>query len=127
VLYKLLYCTATARCHLRKDEVRRLAAPVLILFSFLNKSILDQGWAEFRRQLEYKQAWRGGDVSAENRQTQVRFACVDCGYENNADMVGAINILAAGHAVLACGGTVQSGCPAKQEPAEATMQEFALV
>jgi putative transposase len=113
--------------------------------SGLNKSILDQGWFEFRRQLEYKHAWRGGQVvavnprntsrtcpccghvSAGNRQTQVRFACVDCGYENNADLVGAINILAAGHAVLACGGMVQSGHPAKQEPTEAIMQEFALV
>jgi putative transposase len=113
--------------------------------SGLNKSILDQGWFEFRRQLEYKQAWRGGDVlavpprntsrtcpccghvSAENRQTQAKFACVDCGYENNADLVGAINVLAAGHAVLACGGMVQSGRPAKQEPAEATTQGFALV
>ena len=105
--------------------------------SGLNKSILDQGWFEFRRQLEYKQAWRGGQVvavnprdtsrtcpccghaSAENRQTQARFACVECGYENHADLVGAINILAAGHAVLACGGMAQSGHPAKQEPAEA--------
>lgn len=113
--------------------------------SGLNKSILDQGWFEFRRQLEYKQAWRGGEVvtvsprntsrtcpccghvSAENRQTQARFACVDCGYENNADLVGAINILAAGHAVLACGGVVTSDRPAKQEPAEATKQGLALV
>ena len=113
--------------------------------SGLNKSILDQGWFEFRRQLEYKQAWRGGDVlavppkntsrtcpccghvSAENRQTQARFACVACGFEDNADLVGAINILAAGHAVLACGGKVRSDLPAKQEPTEATTQEFALV
>lgn len=113
--------------------------------SGLNKSILDQGWFEFRRQLEYKQVWRGGEVlavpprntsrtcpccghvSAENRQTQARFACVECGYENNADLVGAINVLAAGHAVLACGGMAQSGRPAKQEPAEATMQGLALV
>lgn len=113
--------------------------------SGLNKSILDQGWFEFRRQLEYKQVWRGGEVlavpprntsrtcpccghvSAENRQTQAEFACVECGYENNADLVGAINVLAAGHAVLACGGMVQSGRPAKQEPAEATTQGFALV
>lgn len=88
--------------------------------SGLNKSILDQGWFEFRRQLEYKQAWRGGEVlavparntsrtcpccghvSAENRQAQARFACVECGYENNADHVGAINVLRAGHARLAC-------------------------
>ncbi len=113
--------------------------------SRLNKSILDQGWFEFRRQLEYKQAWRGGQVvavnprntsrtcpccghvSADNRQTQARFACVECGFEENADLVGAINILAVGHAVLACGGMVQSGRPAKQEPAEATTQELALV
>ncbi len=113
--------------------------------SSLNKSILDQGWFEFRRQLEYKQVWRGGDVlavpprntsrtcpccghvSAENRQTQAKFACVDCGYENNADLVGAINVLAAGHAVLACGGMVQSVRPAKQEPAEATTQGFAAL
>lgn len=26
----------------------------------LNKAILDQGWFEFRRQLSYKQTWRGG-------------------------------------------------------------------
>lgn len=88
--------------------------------SGLNKSILDQGWFEFRRQLEYKQVWRGGGVlavnprntsrtcpacghvSADNRQTQARFACVECGYENNADLVGAINVLRAGHARLAC-------------------------
>jgi putative transposase len=113
--------------------------------SGLNKSILDQGWFEFRRQLEYKQAWRGGQVvavnprntsrtcpccghvSAENRPTQARFACVACGFEENADLVGAINILAAGHAVLACGGSVQSGRPAKQEPVEATTQELVLV
>lgn len=86
--------------------------------SGLNKSILDQGWFEFRRQLEYKQVWLGGDVlavparntsrtcpacghvSAENRQTQTRFACVGCGYENNADLVGAINILNRGMKML---------------------------
>jgi len=106
--------------------------------SGLNRSILDQGWFEFRRQLEYKQAWRGGSViavpprntsrtcpacrhvSADNRQTQVWFACVECGFEENADLVGAINILAAGHAVIACGEPVQSGRSAKQEPTEAT-------
>ncbi len=32
--------------------------------SGLNKSILDQGWYEFRRQLEYKQLWNGGLVVA---------------------------------------------------------------
>ncbi|KAA9953461.1 IS200/IS605 family element transposase accessory protein TnpB, partial [Escherichia coli] len=32
--------------------------------SGLNRSILDQGWYEMRRQLEYKQLWRGGQVLA---------------------------------------------------------------
>jgi putative transposase len=104
----------------------------------LNKSILDQGWAEFRRQLAYKLAWQGGElilvspqntsrtcpacghVSAANRTTQARFSCVVCGYENNADLVGAINILRAGHARLACGDTSPAVGASAQEPAEAT-------
>ena len=48
-----------------------------------------------------------GHVSADNRQTQAQFLCIQCGYEANADWVGALNIRAAGHAVLACGGTAQ--------------------
>ncbi len=106
--------------------------------SGLNRSILDQGWYEMRRQLEYKQLWRGGQVLAippaytsqrcaccghmakENRQTQSKFVCQVCGYTENADINGARNILAAGHAVFACGGMVQSGRPLKQEPTEAS-------
>jgi transposase len=86
----------------------------------LNKSILDQGWFEFRRQLEYKLSWTGGSlilvpprntsrrcpqcdhVSAQNRPTQQRFHCIACDFEENADRVGAINILRAGHARCAC-------------------------
>ncbi|EGZ3978338.1 IS200/IS605 family element transposase accessory protein TnpB [Salmonella enterica subsp. enterica serovar Richmond] len=104
--------------------------------SGLNRSILDQGWYEMRRQLEYKQIWRGGQVLAvppaytsqrcvccghtakENRPSQSEFECQACGYTANADVNGARNILAAGHAVLACGGRVQSGRPLKQEPTE---------
>jgi putative transposase len=104
--------------------------------SGLNKSILDQGWGEFRRQLDYKLAWRGGHliavppqytsqtcpccghVSKDNRQTQAKFECVDCGFEENADKVGAINVLERGHRLLACGEPVQSGRSMKQEPAE---------
>ena len=33
---------------------------------------------------------------------QARFECMECGFEENADVVGAINILRAGHARLAC-------------------------
>ena len=122
--------------------------------SGLNRSILDQGWSEFRRQLEYKQVWRGGDVlavppqytsqtcpacahvSADNRKTQAKFECVACGYENHADLVGAINILNRGTKMLegqdttdasvgcvstariACGEAAEVKRSVKQEPAE---------
>lgn len=100
--------------------------------SGLNKSILDQGWFEFRRQLEYKQSWQGGYVvpippqytsqrcsccghtSRDNRTTQAKFECVECGHSENADINAARNILAAGHAVLACGESVQSDRSVKQ-------------
>lgn len=61
-----------------------------------------------------------GHTAKENRQSQSKFECQVCGYTANADINGARNILAAGHAVLACGGMVQSGRPLKQEPAEAS-------
>ncbi|EFI6952718.1 transposase [Escherichia coli] len=104
--------------------------------SGLNRTILDQGWYEMRRQLEYKQLWSGGQVLAvppaytsqrcaccghtakENRLSQSKFRCQVCGYTANADVNGARNILAAGHAVLACGEMVQSGRSLKQEPTE---------
>jgi putative transposase len=109
----------------------------------LNRSILDQGWAEFRRQLEYKQAWRGGMVvaidprntsrtcpacnyvSAENRKTQAVFRCVRCGHAADADVNAARNILAAGHAVNACGERAQSGPSLKQEPSVSAAQAAA--
>ena len=93
--------------------------------SGLNRAILDQGWGEFRRQLDYKVVWSGGmllaappqntsrtcpccgHISKDNRLTQAQFLCVDCGYENNADVVGAINVLERGYRLLACGELAQ--------------------
>lgn len=121
--------------------------------SGLNKAILDQGWFEFRRQLEYKLNWNGGmlvavppqytsqtcpccgHVAKANRKTQAQFECVDCGYKNNADIVGAMNILARGYRVAACGedgsGSVRKSrtkpASAKQEPTEATAASAMLV
>ena len=110
--------------------------------SGLNRSILDQGWGEFRRQLEYKMDWNGGMlvavpphntsrtcpccryVSKDNRKTQAQFLCTDCGYENNADVVGAINILERGYRLLACGEPVQLDRSMKQEPAEVSQLVF---
>lgn len=102
--------------------------------SGLNKSILDQGWYEFKRQLSYKSSWRGGvlhlvaphytsqecsqchHVSAENRKSQSDFVCVSCGFEFNADENAAKNIelKALGHGVLACESNLKRG--RKQEP-----------
>ena len=102
--------------------------------SGLNKSILDQGWGEFHRQLEYKLVWNGGmlvkvppqntsrtcpecgHVSGDNRRSQASFKCVKCGFEENADLVGAINILRAGHARIACQVSLTGG--QQQEPTE---------
>lgn len=101
--------------------------------SGLNKAILDQGWSMFADMLEYKQAWQGGEViyvsphhtsqtcpkcghvSADNRISQSEFACTECRYNDNADIVGAKNILARGHRVLACGETALADSM-KQEP-----------
>jgi putative transposase len=101
----------------------------------LNKSILDQGWYEFRRQLEYKLKWAGarlvvvpphntsrtcptcGYAAAENRLSQEVFSCVRCGFQENADLVGAINILRAGHARLACAESSPAYEALGQEPA----------
>ena len=129
--------------------------------SGLNKSILDQGWFEFRRQLKYKLAWNGGMllavppantsrtcpacgyVSAQNRRRQERFACLECGFEENADFVGAINILSRGIGLLrdegrdtgdalpgcertariACGETSPARGALAQEPPEANLHE----
>ena len=87
--------------------------------SGLNRMILDQSWFEFRQQLDYKLLWNGGHLVAvppqntsrtcpccghtakDNRQTQADFECVECGYTENADVVGAINILRRGQEILA--------------------------
>jgi putative transposase len=96
--------------------------------------------------LQYKLAWHGGQliavsphhtsqscpacrhVATENRRSQAQFRCVECGYENHADVVGAINILERGLRLSACGGEgaglarKRKAKPAskKQEPAEET-------
>jgi putative transposase len=88
--------------------------------SGLNKSILDQGWHEFHRQLFYKLNWLGGElvvvsprntsqtcpecdyIAKENRLTQSQFKCIRCDFQANADTVGSINVLRAGYAQLAC-------------------------
>jgi putative transposase len=89
--------------------------------SGLNKSILDQGWGDFRRKLTYKEQWRGGKVilvpsqgtsqecplcghkHAENRRTRDTFSCLCCGFTGDADLVAATNILRRGTPYLPAG------------------------
>ena len=110
--------------------------------SGLNRCVLDQGWGEFRRQLEYKQKWNGGmlvavppeytsltcpkcdHVSSHNRKTQSQFECVKCKYKNHADLVAAINIEERGYRLLACGELVRLGLSMNQEPAEVSQLVF---
>ena len=119
--------------------------------SGLNRAMLDQGWAEFRRQLHYKTQWAGGllvavpahhtsqtcpacgHVAPANRRTQAQFLCIECGHRAHADVVAAINILERGRRLLACGAagsgrgrkTATQPASVKQEPTEATMRELA--
>lgn len=83
----------------------------------LNRSIHDAGWGVFLRILHDKAESAGREVVAvnpantsrtcpacghcakENRVTQATFLCVDCGYADHADVVGAVNVLRAGLAL----------------------------
>jgi putative transposase len=99
--------------------------------SALNRAILEQGHAEAFRQLGYKLGWLGGELHrvpaaftsqrcpecghtcSENRPSRDRFQCVACGHSGHADNVAARNILAAGQAASARGGSRE---PVKREP-----------
>lgn len=81
----------------------------------LNRSILDAGWGQFLGILTNKAESAGrrvipvdarntsrtcptvmggcGHVAKENRVTQAKFECVECGLAENADRVGALNVL----------------------------------
>lgn len=92
----------------------------------LNRSMLEQGHADFARMLAYKCERSGaklvrvnpaytsqtcsqcGHCAKENRESQAKFLCVACGHQQNADHNAALNILAAGLAVIARGGSGNS-------------------
>ena len=80
----------------------------------LNRSILEQNWGRFQEMLEYKtqladkilvpvnpaftsqQCSQCGHTSAQNRESQAIFECVECGHKQNADVNAAQNILIKG-------------------------------
>ena len=79
--------------------------------SGLNRSILQQSWGKFFELLEYKLKRNGGElvkvdpkftsqkcsccgyISKENRESQAKFICKQCGYSINADYNASLNIL----------------------------------
>ena len=95
----------------------------------LNREILRPWWGLLVRRLAEKapgrvekvkpqftsqRCWACGQVDADSRESQARFACTACGYACNADVNAARNI-AAGHAVTARGGCRDAG-PVNREP-----------
>lgn len=89
------------------------------------RAISDVGWYELRRQLEYKAAWYGRTVIPIDRYYPSSRTCSECGFiseklplrtrkwtchcgvTHDRDINAAINIRAAGLAVLACGDGVR--------------------
>jgi putative transposase len=79
----------------------------------LSKHILDCGWADFRRMLEYKTTVIAvdprytsqicndcGAKDAKSRISQSSFVCTSCGSESNADLNASLNILSRGMAYV---------------------------
>lgn len=125
-------CNTHARIVIEDLKIRTMVASaagtteepgtLVKITSRFNTAILDQGWYEFRRQLEYKAQWIGGEVIAlpqegtsttcpecdhdapDNRPNLRKwFKCVACGHREHSGTVAAKNLLRrAGHARLAC-------------------------
>jgi putative transposase len=106
--------------------IEDLAVKNMVKNHCLAKSISDCGWAEFRRQLEYKAAWYGkriividrfhpssrlcSDCGWKNLHLKLsdrEWVCLDCGTLHDRDINAAKNILAAGLAATACGEDVR--------------------
>jgi putative transposase len=120
--------------------VESLAVKHLIRNHSLAKAIADVGWGELIRQLAYKAVWYGRTVVAidrfypsskrchvcghilESLALDVReWACPTCHTLHDRDVNAAINVLAAGLAVFACGEAVRPGRSkiAQARPSEA--------
>lgn len=119
--------------------VESLAVKNMLKNHRLAKAIADVGWGELIRQLQYKAAWYGRSVVAidkwypsskrcydcghvlESLSLDVRsWSCPACGVAHDRDINAALNMKAAGLAVLACGEMVR---PAWAKPNPARLRE----
>jgi putative transposase len=143
---------------IRRDSLHQLSANITRRFhtigieelnvkgmlanSRLARTIIDMGWSELRRQLEYKSAWRGGQVMVADRWYPSSKTCSDCGHRLRAldlgirqwtcpscgamhdrDVNAAINLknMAVSFTVSACGGEsagLACECEVKLAPAK---------
>jgi putative transposase len=119
--------------------IESLAVKNMVKNHCLAKAISDVGWGEFVRQLEYKSEWYGRTLVKIDRwfpsskmchackhvldslTLDVReWACPECGVVHDRDINAALNILAEGLSVAACGGSVR---PVRAEARRATPVE----
>ena len=94
----------------------------------LNRAALDAGWSEFRRQAEYKAAWRGGTVIVADRWfassktcsgcgavkaklllSERTYVCTACGTVADRDRNAAVNLAEYGKRQLAASGADSNG------------------
>src|SRR5438034_4157571 len=106
--------------------VESLAVKHMVKNHALAKAISDVGWGEFVRQLEYKAQWYGRQLVKIDRfypssktcsackqvvdslPLDIReWVCPECGVLHDRDINAAMNILAEGLSVAACGGNVR--------------------
>ena len=119
--------------------LEELAVRNMVKNRHLARSISDQGWREFRDMLAYKCLEKGRELVVVDRffpssktcnscgavvgklPLSVReWTCPKCGQTHDRDVNAARNILAAGHAVSACGETVR---PKRSKNAKAGLGE----
>ncbi len=119
--------------------VESLAVKNMVKNHCLAKAISDVGWGEFVRQLEYKSKWYGRTLIKIDRwypsskicsackhvldslTLDIReWVCPQCATVHDRDTNAAVNILAAGLAASACGG---SGRPVRAKARRATPSE----
>lgn len=141
-LHKLTHHLATRYSHVAIED---LNVSGMLHNRHLARSIADSGFAEFRRQLEYKAEMTGTVVSVVDRffpssrtcsdcgelnrsltLAQREWTCLGCGVVHDRDLNAAKNILAASCAVTACGAEGSGGTLRRAVKPSAMKQESSV-